>query len=90
MTDNREFRLPEQGVLAGFFWGAVLGGVVALVRAPRLHATEKLQQLQTGVRDRLEQLETAVTPSDPIDESLAEGKAAARRRLAELGLTPDA
>jgi gas vesicle protein len=77
-------RLREGAVMGGFFWGAVFGGLVALFGAPRLRPAEQIKQVQEGVREKLE----AVVPSDPIDQSIAEGKAAARRRLAEISQPP--
>ncbi|MBC8100525.1 MAG: hypothetical protein H7Y11_13865 [Armatimonadetes bacterium] len=74
-------RLRERAVFSGFLVGAVGGALLALLRAPRLKPAAHLKQVQQDVRQKLE----AVIPEDPISQSLAEGKAAARRRLNELG-----
>ncbi len=73
--------LDQGSVIAGLLMGLVLGAVVALFRVRRSGA-ETRQQLGEGLRG---QLEEAITISDPVAESIAEGKAAARRRRAELG-----
>lgn len=72
----------ERAVMAGFFWGILGGALVALFRGPRLKPVQQFQEVQQGVREKLE----AVIPGDAINEGIVEGKAAARRRLAELGL----
>jgi gas vesicle protein len=76
----------DGGSLAwGALIGLVLGGVAALFLTPRSGAETRRQISVTGQELR-EQLEDMVIPPDPLDESMAEGKAAARRRRAELGL----
>jgi gas vesicle protein len=75
----------------GFIWGLVIGGVIAVLRAPRLNVVkfqnaqplEQLKQVQQEIREKL----SSVVQNDPLSESIAEGKAAARRRLAELGIS---
>jgi gas vesicle protein len=69
----------------GFVTGLILGGLIMLFRAPRSGLATRRQISSTGQQLRT-QIETALTPVDPVAESLAEGKAAARRRRAELGL----
>jgi gas vesicle protein len=69
-------RLREAALMGGFFWGSVFGALVALFGAPRLRPAEQIKQVQ-------QQLE-----ADPVNTSIAEGKLAARRRLAELNKTP--
>lgn len=61
--------------------GLIVGGAVAMFRAPR-SGQETRQQLVESSQTLREKL----TPVDPLAESLAEGKAAARRRRSELGL----
>ncbi|HEX2620323.1 MAG TPA: hypothetical protein VHL11_09255 [Phototrophicaceae bacterium] len=75
----------ERSVLTGFFWGALIGSIIALLRAPRFSPLQQFKEVRQEVREKLE----AVVPGDPINEGIAEGKAAARRRLAELGLLQD-
>lgn len=93
MTDRRRGEgggLREGAVITGVFWGMLAGGLWALLRGPRLSVSEtiaasreRITEAGTELRERVE----AVAPRDPISESIAEGKAAARRRLAELGLS---
>ncbi len=80
--ESRERTLDNGATFWGFFFGLVIGGVVTLLRGPRIAGTDPRVQ----VRETLD----ALMPADPISESIAEGKAAARRRLAELnqGVTP--
>jgi gas vesicle protein len=74
----------DSGVLvSGFIVGLLIGGLFALFRAPKRGA---IRQQLTETGESLRQKIEAAVPADPIAESLAEGKAAARRRRAELGL----
>lgn len=72
----------------GFLIGLVLGGSVALFKGPRIRrgdvdaVQQRLREAQQDVRNRLENM----TLADPISENIAEGKEAAQRRRAELGL----
>jgi hypothetical protein len=67
----------------GFFFGIIIGAILTLVRGPRL-ALPDPQNVRQEILDKID----AITPGDPITESIAEGKAAARRRLAELKQPP--
>jgi hypothetical protein len=64
--------------------GLLVGGIGALFKAPKHVHISRSQLEETGhlLRSKVE----SIVPSDPIAESIAEGKAAARRRRAELGL----
>lgn len=97
MSKNRQNNgLDDNTVFSGFILGLLVGSIVAIFRGPRIHL-DKLsamaaQATQTGrditlntgkeIRTKLE----AAVPTDPINESIAEGKEAARRRRTELGL----
>ncbi len=71
----------------GVLLGLVVGGLAALFNTPMsgralrhqfgASVSETGQNLRSGIE--------AALPSDPLAESMAEGKAAARRRMAELG-----
>jgi hypothetical protein len=67
----------------GFFFGLFAGAILFLLRGPRLTLPDP-QEVRQELREKLD----AMTPGDPIVESIAEGKAAARRRLAELKTNP--
>ncbi|MCA9911234.1 MAG: YtxH domain-containing protein [Anaerolineae bacterium] len=75
-------------MICGGIVGLLAGTAAALWWLPksgkrlRDDAAEAVESAGRGLRSRAE----AVVPTDPIAESLAEGKAAARRRLRELGL----
>mgnify|MGYP001133755182 CR=1 FL=1 len=71
-------RLDNNKVFAGFRLGLLVGALVALFKAPRI-------QLRDGA-DGEKGIISRMKPADPITESIAEGKEAARRRRAELGL----
>ncbi len=77
-------RLDSGTLIGGFLIGLLVGGIAALFKAPRsgLHVRQQIAQAGEQVRDKLE----FAVPADPIAESLAEGKATARRRRNELGL----
>jgi gas vesicle protein len=82
---------PNEGLDSGALaWGAIigflLGGIAALFLSPRSGAETRKQIGATGQELR-GQLEDVVIPPDPLDESMAEGKAAARRRRSELGFS---
>jgi hypothetical protein len=68
----------------GFVIGLLLGGIGALFKSTPNFSINRQQLTETGqtLRSKLE----SVTPSDPIVESIAEGKAAAQRRRSQLGL----
>ncbi|GAB4510422.1 MAG: hypothetical protein OHK0046_07210 [Anaerolineae bacterium] len=79
-----ENQLNSNTLFGGFIVGISLGALVALLRGPRLRLRETGQQITSLTESVRHSLESAV-PTDPIDESIAEGKAAARRRRSELG-----
>ena len=82
-------------MFSGFALGMFVGALIALFKAPRL----KLNQLIKSNPDKADSvtdkankrtnLITALTSVDPIEESIAQGKKAARRRRTELGLDQD-
>ena len=82
--DSRDSGLDGGWVFLGLILGLLIGGVSALFYTPQSGRATRQQISETGqsLRTKLE----TVTPIDPIAESMAEGKAAARRRRAELGL----
>lgn len=71
-------RLDNSKVFAGFRLGLLIGALVALFKAPRI----RLRDDADGGKGIISQMK----PADPITKSIAEGKEAARRRRAELGL----
>jgi gas vesicle protein len=82
---NKDQPPLDNGLLVvGFTLGVVVGGVFALFKAPGTGRRLRQQIADSGGNLR-KQIESVV-PSDPVAESLAEGKAAARRRRDELGL----
>lgn len=75
------FLLDIGSLLGGAVIGAVVGGVLTLLFSP-LNGESIRRALQ-----RRSETPRAITPlSDPAAERIAEGKAAARRLRAELGL----
>lgn len=76
----------DSGALAwGFIIGTMLGGLLALFRTPKIGFLSSPQLAESG-QAIIEKIESTFKPADPIAESIAEGKEAARRRRAELGL----
>jgi len=78
----------DNGLLIfGVLLGVVFGGLVTLFNAPktgrafRRQFTASVGEAGQNIRSGIE----SVIPTDPVAESMAEGKAAARRRMEELG-----
>jgi gas vesicle protein len=72
-------------LLGGFLLGLIVGALIGLFRGPRLNQ-ELLHQISESseqIRGKLD----SVIPTDPVTQSLTEGKTAARQRRAELGLS---
>lgn len=82
-SDRGENLLDLGAVVGGFIVGLLVGGIMALFKAPQSGRKTRRQIEETG--DQLLSKIEAAIPPDPIAEGLAEGKAAARRQ-AELGL----
>jgi len=80
VDDNKQ--LNTGLLIGGFIIGIIVGGIAALFRAPR-SGSEVRQQIAEGGDQIRNKIEAVV--SDPLAESMAEGKAAARRRRLELG-----
>jgi gas vesicle protein len=78
---ERDFELDGGMLTVGLLVGMATGALVALFTAPKTGRAFRAQVSETG-----QQLRSTVTPPDTIAESMAEGKAAARRRRAELGI----
>ncbi len=83
MSDNQENGIDSGLLLGGFVVGLIIGGVAALFRTPRSGNDVRQQLAESG--DTFREKLVSVIVSDPVAESMAEGKAAARRRRIELG-----
>ena len=83
MADDKQESgdISNGALFIGFVIGLLVGSLFALFNAPE-SGDETRRKLTQNVRTSLE----SITPTDPIAEGIAEGKAAARRRRAELGL----
>lgn len=83
------FELDGGAAVAGLLIGLAGGLLWGLLNAPRSGAATRRQITstvsETGETIR-EKIDAVVPSNDPVSESIAEGKAAARRRRAELGL----
>ena len=76
-------KLDSNKVFSGFQFGLLVGGLVALFRAPRISIFRR------GITaDSLAQLKNRVNSVDPITRSISEGKEAARRRHDEINRLP--
>lgn len=80
---NENSKLDNGLLFGGFVMGLIVGGVAALFRTPQSGNEVRQQLVESGdaLRNKLE----SVVVNDPLAESMAEGKAAARRRRLELG-----
>lgn len=91
LRPQKQAAIDSGSLIWGLVLGLIAGGLVALFKVPmsgkmfRRQLTKSVNTTGQNLRSTLE----SVVPSDPIGESLAQGKAAARRRRAELGLTAD-
>jgi gas vesicle protein len=74
-----------ESLMWGFVCGLVVGALAALFASPRSGSENRQQIGETGQQLR-DKIEATVIPVDSVATSMAEGKAAARRRRAELGL----
>ncbi|MBA3868170.1 MAG: YtxH domain-containing protein [Anaerolineae bacterium] len=83
MKNNQDNNLDSGMLLGGFIIGLIVGGIAALFRTPRSGNDVRQQLVESG--DNLRGKIESVIVSDPVAESMAEGKAAARRRRIELG-----
>ena len=81
---NESGGLDAGALIVGFVIGLIAGVVGTLFAAPQSGKATRRQidQSRQNLRTRIE----SAVPVDPVEQSLAEGKAAARRRRAELGL----
>ncbi len=82
MRRNRQNELDGGLLIVGILAGLLIGGLAALLTVPKSGRAFRQSVGETGQNLR-STLEDAI-PSDPIAESLAEGKAAAHRRMVEL------
>ena len=85
---RRESSVDGGLLLFGLLLGITTGALIALLTAPKSGRTFR-RELSASVNETGQNLKAtveSVVPSDPVAESMAEGKAAARRRRAELGL----
>mgnify|MGYP001401722587 CR=1 FL=1 len=71
MSQERR-ELDGQLLTTGILYGFIIGGITALFTLPKSGLA-----LRREVRERFE----LAVPRDPVADSIAEGKAAARRRL---------
>lgn len=84
--DKREFPDVDNGMIAwGVLMGALIGGIVTLFTAPK-RGEENRQQITEVTQSVRQRIETTIQPTDPVKESMAEGKAAALRRRDKLGV----
>ncbi len=76
-------RFDSEKIFIGFRLGFLIGAVVALFKAPRI----RLFGWRSETNETGHGVFEIVTAKDPITESIAEGKEAAKRRRQELGLS---
>jgi gas vesicle protein len=86
--DANEFEIEPGALIFGLIAGLLVGALVALFKFPKTGKSLR-EDVSTSLATTSQQLRArveAAIPTDPVAESLAEGKAAARRRRGELGL----
>lgn len=79
----QQSRFHESSVVNGFFFGFLIAGLGTLLAGPRIPLRQMFNKLTARGQEVVQQVEKRVT-SDPVTESIEEGKAAARRRLQTL------
>jgi hypothetical protein len=77
--------LDDKSTLLGFLLGLFVGGVATVLGARQSNKAPKERAITTGDQSGREKLKIAA-PIDPTADSITAGKAAARRRLEELGM----
>jgi gas vesicle protein len=80
---NERFQLDVGVLIGGVIVGLLIGALAALLFSP-VSGEQMMRRLRGGTTET----PTARKDSDPVAESIAEGKAAARRLRAQLGITP--
>ncbi len=90
-ANHNDARPGQAGLdLSALGWGIVGGlivGALAGLFASRRSGTETRREIARSGQALVSRIEETVTPADPLAESMAAGKAAARRRRADLGLS---
>ncbi len=89
MAEKTPDRLDEGVLFWGFWLGAFVGAVVTLLRSSRRGLLLGWSPDWGRVRDRGKALQQRLEPVDPVAQSIAEGKQAAQRRRAALGVGGD-
>lgn len=79
------FPLNVSALVLGLICGALAGAVVGLFAAPRSGSEVRREISRTG-QALVARIEETVVAQDAMVESMEAGKAAARRRRADLGL----
>ncbi|NDJ60813.1 MAG: hypothetical protein GYB67_06790 [Chloroflexi bacterium] len=82
------FQWHDAALASGIVWGLIIGGLFAFFSTRstgRLFRNQLRESVSTAGEELAARVEAAV-PADPVAESMAEGKAAARRRRAELSI----
>ncbi len=85
MTNPNPTQPDTNTIGLGLLLGLITGSLVTLLTFPKKRDTrQSITTLAQQARDRIEDVVT----TDPVAESLATGKATARRRRDMLGLPP--
>lgn len=87
MTQPNPPKIDGGALMRGVVLGAIVGGAVALFRAPLMRPRSSPRQPVAAVQNRSTSIASeANAPADPVAESRAQGRAAAQRRRAEMDL----
>ena len=77
--------LDDKSTFLGFLLGLLIGGAATLLGARQSNKATEARTTTTIDQSAREKLKITA-PIDPAADSIAAGKAAARRRLEELGI----
>lgn len=86
MKPQNQAQIDVGGLFLGVLLGTLVGGMVALFKAPLLHLSMRQSKPVSAAPEVPLVKATPTMPADPVAESRAQGAAAARRRRIELGV----
>lgn len=86
LNQQKQAPIDAGGVVFGVILGMLVGGVVALFKAPRLRVRHQPRKPIIPAPEPPAVKALPTLPTDPVEESRTQAIAAARRRRFELGV----
>ena len=87
LRPQKQAAIDGRGLVWGLVLGSLVGGLVALFKAPLLRTRMSKRSEAITVKQGSATIKTETSiPADPVAESRAHGRAAAHRRRSELGI----